>query len=181
MSLSDLNIDSSWTLFLDRDGVLNERIIDDYVKQLNELKIIAGVSDALATFNSIFGRIIVVTNQQGIGKGSMTAEDLEVIHGYLQNYFEMNGGRIDKFYFSPELAQDNSPNRKPGTGMGLQAQSDFPEINFSKAIMVGDSESDIEFGTNLGMITVMLKNARNISSSANYIFENLYEVSIALK
>lgn len=180
MSLKKLPIDKSWSLFLDRDGVLNERLIDDYVKQLHELAIIEGVPEAMARFNKLFGVIVVVTNQQGIGKGMMTAADLELIHGYMQNHFEMNDGRVDQFYHAPQLASENSPFRKPGTGMGKQAQKDFPSIDFSKSIMIGDSESDIEFGTNLGMITVMLKNGRNISSSADYIFENLYQVSMAL-
>ncbi|MBN4072824.1 HAD-IIIA family hydrolase [Crocinitomix catalasitica] len=180
MNLSDLNIDSEWTLFLDRDGVLNHRLIDDYVKQINELEIIEGVPEALSIFNRLFIRIVVVTNQQGIGRGMMTVEDLDLLHGYLRNHFEMNGGRIDQFYFAPNLASENSPNRKPGTGMALQAKKDFPEIDFKRSIMIGDSESDIEFGMNLGMKTIMLKNARNISSSADYIFENLHEVAQTL-
>ncbi|MCG8577918.1 MAG: HAD family hydrolase [Flavobacteriales bacterium] len=181
MSLTDLNIDSSWTLFLDRDGVINDRLIDDYVKQLNELRIIDGVPQAIATFNQLFGRTVVVTNQQGIGKGLMTADDLDLIHGYMSEVFKQHGGQIDRYYFAPELKEENSPNRKPGTGMGLQAQGDFPEIDFEKSVMIGDSESDIEFGMNLGMKTIMLKNDRNISTKADYIFQNLYEVSLQLK
>ena len=65
--------------------------------------------------------------------------------------------------------------------MGLHAQKDFPEIDFKKSIIIGDSESDIQFGTKLGMKTIMLKNARNISTKADYIFENLQAVATALK
>ena len=119
MNLNELPIDKSWTLFLDRDGVLNERLIDDYVKQLNELEIIKGVPEAMKRFNELFGIIVVVTNQQGIGKGMMNTSDLDLIHGYMQNHFEMNGGHVDRFYHAPQLASENSPFRKPGTGMGL--------------------------------------------------------------
>jgi D-glycero-D-manno-heptose 1,7-bisphosphate phosphatase len=180
MSLKELNIDKSWTLFLDRDGVINDRLIDDYVKQLNELKIIDGVPDAISFFNSIFRRIVVVTNQQGIGKGLMTADDLEIIHGYMNNVFKDHGGEISRFYFAPQLASEDSNYRKPGTGMGLQAQKDFPDIDFSKSLMIGDSESDIEFGMNLGMKTVMLTNVGNKSTKADYIFNNLQAVAKAL-
>ena len=83
MEFKDLGIDKSWTLFLDRDGVINDRLINDYVKHLHELKIIEGVPKAIARFSNSFGRIVVVTNQQGIGKGSMTAEDLKIIHGFM--------------------------------------------------------------------------------------------------
>lgn len=179
--LNQLSIDSTWTLFLDRDGVINERLIDDYVKQLNELAIIEGVPEAIAHFNTIFKRIVVVTNQQGIGKGMMDENDLEIIHGYMNNVFKDAGGEITKFYFAPQVVKENSNYRKPGTGMGLHAQEDYPDINFSKCLMIGDSESDIEFGMKLGMKTIMLTTVSNVSTKADYIFKNLYQVSQALK
>ncbi|NOQ75979.1 MAG: HAD-IIIA family hydrolase [Crocinitomix sp.] len=177
MPYEKIKIDSSWTLFLDRDGVMNERLIDDYVKQLNELRIIEKVPAAVQRFTELFGRIVVVTNQQGIGRGMMTVDDLSIVHGFIEEVIKTAGGKIDKFYFAPQLRSENSNHRKPGTGMGLQAQLDFPEIDFSKSIMVGDSESDIEFGMKLGMKTVMLKNSSNVSTKADYIFGNLYQVS----
>lgn len=178
--LQEVKVDQSWTLFLDRDGVINERLIDDYVKQLNELRILDGVTEAISVFRKHFGRIVVVTNQQGIGKGMMDENDLEIIHGYMNNVFKDHGGWIDKFYFAPQLASDNSTYRKPGIGMGLQAKKDFPEIDFKKAILIGDSESDIEFGIKLGMKTIMLTNVRNVSTKADYIFNNLQAVATAL-
>jgi histidinol-phosphate phosphatase family protein len=181
MNLKDLNINKEWTLFLDRDGVINIRLIDDYVKQLNELKIIEGVPEAIADFNSIFARTVVVTNQQGIGRGMMTEEDLDMIHGYMQNVFVEAGGKIDKFYFAPQLKSENSNYRKPGTGMGLKAKDDYPEIHFEKSLMIGDSESDIEFGMKLGMKTIMLTNDSNLITKADYIFNNLQDVATELK
>ncbi len=180
MKLEELNIDKSWTLFLDRDGVINERLIDDYVKKLNELKILPGVPQAVSHFTRIFKRVVVVTNQQGIGRGMMTEDDLAQIHGFMSNLFEEYEGKIEKYYFAPQLKSENSNYRKPGTGMGLKAKEDFPDIDFAKCLMVGDSESDIEFGIKLGMKTIMLKNGRNLSTKADYIFENLSKVSQAL-
>ncbi len=175
-----LTVDKTWTLFLDRDGVINDRLIDDYVKYLHELRIIDGVPEAIATFAEKFGRIVVVTNQQGIGRGMMTVDDLLLVHGYIEEVIKNAGGRIDKFYFAHQLASEKSNYRKPGTGMGLKAQRDYPEIDFTKSLMIGDSESDIEFGMKLGMKTVMLKNDRNIKTKADYIFKHLYEVSTEL-
>lgn len=175
-----LTVDKTWTLFLDRDGVINDRLIDDYVKYLHELRIIDGVPEAIAKFATLFGRIVVVTNQQGIGRGMMTVDDLLLVHGYIEEMIKNAGGRIDKFYFAHQLTSEKSNYRKPGTGMGLKAQRDYPEIDFSKSLMIGDSESDIEFGMKLGMKTVMLKNDRNIKTKADYIFKHLYEVSIEL-
>lgn len=156
MNLRDLNIDSSWTLFLDRDGVINKRIVDDYVKKWDEFEFLDGVIDAIKKFSSVFGKIVVVTNQQGIGKGLMRPEDLELIHRNMMYELTYFGGRIDRAYHSPFLASENHPTRKPGIGMALQAQKDFPEINFAKSIMVGASGSDIEFGKNAGMKTIYI-------------------------
>lgn len=181
MPLESLKMDASWTLFLDRDGVINERLVDNYVKQLNELRIMDGVPEAISHFSTIFGRIVVVTNQQGIGRGMMTADDLDMIHGFIGEVIKSAGGRIDQFYFAPQLKQENSNYRKPGTGMGLKAKEDYPEIDFSKSLMIGDSESDIEFGMKLGMKTIMLKTGSNVMTKADYIFENLYQVSKTLK
>ena len=156
MTLNSLGIDKRWTLFLDRDGVLNKRLENDYVKNWAEFEFLDGVLDALAYFNKIFGRIVVVTNQQGIGKGLYRTEDLELIHGNMLYEVRYHGGRIDKVYFSPYLDTLNHPTRKPGTGMGLQAKQDFPEIDFSKSLMIGDSKSDMQFGKALGMFTAFV-------------------------
>jgi len=181
MSLKELNIDKTWTLFLDRDGVINHQILNNYVKTIEELKIIDGVPEAVGFFTKLFGRIVIVTNQQGINRGLLTEEQLDALHDYILNLFEMHGGKIDKIYFAPQLATESGYYRKPGVGMGLHAQKDFPEIDFRKSVIIGDSESDIQFGTKLGMKTIMLKNARNISTKADYIFENLQAVATELK
>lgn len=151
-------IDRSWTLFLDRDGVINIKRDKDYVKSLREFEIIPGIPESIATLSKIFGRIIIVTNQQGIGKGLMTEEDLNQIHSYLLKKVRQKGGRIDAIYYSPHLEQEGSPMRKPGIGMALQAQKDFPEIDFSRSIIAGDSGLDLEFGKQAEMIPVLIGN-----------------------
>lgn len=156
MTLKDLQINQSWTLFLDRDGVINERIVGDYVKTIDEFVFLPGVLEAITTFSSIFSHIFVVTNQQGIGKKIMTERNLSVIHNYMRSEIEKNGGKLTEIYFAPNLAGENNLLRKPNTGMGLQAKKDYPAIDFKRSIMVGDSNSDIEFGTNLGMKTIKI-------------------------
>jgi histidinol-phosphate phosphatase family protein len=178
MTLKDLHIDKSWTLFLDRDGVINKKLDDDYVKHWVEFEFIDGVLDALKACESLFGKIVIVTNQQGIGKGIYRTEDLELIHKnmlYEINYFK---GRIDKVYFSPYLAVENHPTRKPGIGMAEQAKKDFPEIDFSKSIIAGDSVSDMEFGRNAGMKTCFISEIKvpeNKSQLIDFQFKSLAE------
>lgn len=146
--------DNTWTLFLDRDGVINERIPNDYVKSVKEFCFFSGVPLAMEKIEPIFGHIFIVTNQQGIAKGLMTENDLAKVHRHLKKTIENLGGRIDKIYYCAEKSP--SPCRKPNTGMAEQAKRDFPNIDFSRSVMVGDSASDIEFGNRLGMFTVFV-------------------------
>ena len=145
------------TLFLDRDGVINERLPGDYVTHWEEFQFTPRALEALAFFSTCFHRIVVVTNQQGIGKGKMSVAQLEQIHGKMVAEIQQSGGRIDAVYYCPDLS--NTPNncRKPGSGMALMAKNEFPEIDFQRAVMVGDSVSDIAFGQNLGMSTVLIE------------------------
>ena len=157
MSLtSDWNIDRSWTLFLDRDGVINQKLPNDYVKRWDEFTFLPGVLEALSAFNSHFGRIVIVTNQQGIGKGLMTTADLETIHARMLSEVEQAGGRIDRFYHCPHLVAENARCRKPDIGMAEQAKEDFPQIDWTRSVLIGDSESDMEMARRCGMKRVFL-------------------------
>ena len=144
-----------WTLFLDRDGVINKEIVGSYITCTGEFEFCAGVKDALQKLCDIFGKVIVVTNQRGVGKGIMTNENLQEIHARMSNEIIAAGGRIDRIYSCTAVAEDDH-NRKPNTGMGMQAREDYPEIDFHKSVMVGNSPSDMEFGKRLAMYTVFL-------------------------
>ena len=152
----NFEIDATWTLFLDRDGVINRRLIGDYVKNVAEFEFLNTALSSIAYFTKIFDKIIVVTNQQGIGKSLMTTEQLTNIHEYMCAKISAYSGRIDAVYHAPQLAEANSIDRKPNPGMALQAQQDFPQIVFKKSIIIGDSVSDMEFGKRLGMKTVFI-------------------------
>lgn len=144
------------TLFLDRDGVLNERTPGDYVKHPDAFIPTAGVFEALALLSRLFGRIVVVTNQAGVGRGLMTEAQLLAVHQKMLDLTAAAGGRIDRAYYCPHRSDAGCGCRKPAPGMALQAQADFPDIDFRQAWMVGDSASDIEFGQRLGMNTALI-------------------------
>ncbi|HXB08369.1 MAG TPA: HAD-IIIA family hydrolase [Puia sp.] len=148
-------IDSGWTLFLDRDGVLNVEKEDSYIFHYGEFSFYAGVKEALRRCAAVFGPIVIVTNQRGVGKGLMTAADLEDIHQKMVAEIVLAGGRISGIYYADSL--DNAhPLRKPQPGMAHAAQRDLPGIDFSRSVMVGNNLSDMEFGRNAGMYTVFL-------------------------
>ena len=148
-------IDKSWTLFLDRDGVINREVLGEYVLHTSQFFFYDDTLRALEILNNHFGTIVIVTNQKGVGKGIMTQTDLDEIHDNMMHQVSATGGRIDKIYFATGL-DNESPYRKPQTGMALHAKEDFPNIDFSKSVMAGNKITDMEFGRNAGMATVFI-------------------------
>ena len=176
------NINPSGTLFIDRDGVINDEKHLDYIHTWDEFKFYDGVKEALEIFNKKFGTIIMVTNQRGVAKGLTKLKDLELIHKNMLQEIEDSGGRIDKIYFCPDM---ESPNRKPNPGMGLQALKDFPKIDLSKSIMIGNTLSDMKFGKNLGVaINIFLPTTRKDvdvnDPDIDLVFNDLISVAKAL-
>jgi D-glycero-D-manno-heptose 1,7-bisphosphate phosphatase len=152
-------VNKEWTLFLDRDGVINVEKPMDYVRNWEEFQFNPGVLDAMRIFNQLFGRILVVTNQRGVGKGYMTEQDLLDVHDKMLQKIIKHGGRIDKIYYAPEL-EDDGPRRKPNPTMGLEAMQDFSDIRIEKSFMIGNTFSDMEFGRNVGAGTIFLPTTR---------------------
>ena len=176
----DFEIDSSWTLFLDRDGVINERIFGGYVNAIEEFVFIDKVPEAIQEFRKHFTRIIVVTNQQGVAKNIVSLHSLRRVHQFMQDKLKEVDAYVDAIYFAPEFAADPNNTRKPKPAMALKAKVDFPEIDFSKSIMVGDTDSDIQFGINLGMKTARIVTKEPIGVVADMNFKSLQEFAIEL-
>jgi len=172
-----LAIEKGWALFLDRDGVINQRIPDDYVKHPDEFEFIPGVTEALQIFARIFNPIIVITNQQGIGRGLMTNAQLNLVHNKMLKSVAETGGRIDAVFYSADLKNTRSFTRKPAVGLGLKARKQFPSVNFKNSIMAGDTYNDILFGHRLGMITVLVGGDKDAAFQAagilDYTFPDL--------
>jgi len=162
MSRLQLLIDKTWTLFLDRDGVINVKFDNDYVKRTEEFLFIEGIPSAIGKLNNLFGKTVVVTNQQGIAKGLMSENDLLRIHEKMLKDLKSAGAHIDDVYFCPDLATSGSLFRKPNIGMALAAKKTHPEINFKKSVMVGDSLTDMQFGKRLKMTTVYISNDKKL-------------------
>ncbi|MFT6244657.1 MAG: histidinol-phosphate phosphatase family protein [Salibacteraceae bacterium] len=175
MSIKDWQIDATWTLFLDRDGVINERVFGGYVTKVGEFKFLPGVESAIAGLTKKFNRLIVVTNQQGIGKGLMTERNVLEIHSYMCDRIHLEGGKIDKCYFAPNLKGAEDDLRKPNPEMANMAKMEFSEIEFKRSVMIGDTDSDILFGKNVGMYTVRIKTEEPIGVEADLTVDSLNE------
>lgn len=152
------NLDTSWSLFFDRDGVINRRLPGGYVRSWDEFEWLPGALEAIAGLTRRAGRAFVVTNQQGVGKGLMTEEELSCIHERLLQEVAAAGGHIDAVYHCPDLSALKPNCRKPHPAMALQARSEFPEVEFQRSVMLGDSLSDMQFGEALGMFNVLVAN-----------------------
>jgi histidinol-phosphate phosphatase family protein len=171
-------------LFLDRDGVINVERKNDYAKNISEFVFVEGALKAIATLSAKFRRIFIVTNQRGVGRGIMSANDLNKVHAYMAEQIENYGGKISGIYVCTDVNAD-SINRKPNTGMAFRAQADFPDIDFSRSGMVGNSKSDMEFGRKLGMFTILVGDKYPETDEIYYnisaYFPNLYQFSLSLQ
>ena len=167
------------SLFLDRDGVINVRIVDGYVSTPDEFVFEDGVLEAMAIFASKFSHIFVVTNQQGIGKGLMTDGQLSAVHDKMLREIAAAGGRVDRVYHCPELKAARSFMRKPSIGMALQARRDFPDVNLHQSVMVGDMATDMLFGRRAGMTTVLVGSFRNVARQNAHLVDFYYDNLLA--
>lgn len=153
------------TVFLDRDGVLNEKMpAGRYVTSWAEFRVLPGVPEAIARLNRAGVRAVVVSNQRGIALGLYTAAELDAIHSAFQQLLATHsahpgahpGAHIDAFFVCPHaIGQCNC--RKPLTGLFEQAVACFPEISAATSVMIGDSLVDMEFGRRVGMATILIE------------------------
>ena len=150
--------------------MINRRIVGGYVTTIEQFDFIAGVLDAVKTANQLFQRIIIVTNQRGIALDVMNEDDLRRVHDFMLKKMAAEGIEIDKIYYCPDNRDVASPCRKPAPGMALKAKEDFPDIQFTKSIMVGDKISDMQFGKAVGMKTVFIQSPYEKVTASEWTF-----------
>lgn len=144
-------------MFLDRDGVLNEKMPEGhYVTRWEEFRVLPGVPEGIARLNQAGIGVIVVSNQRGIARGLYTTADLDGIHARFQELLRSRGARVDAFFACPH-DKDQCDCRKPLTGLYDQARARFAEISPTTSVMIGDSLGDMEFGRQLGMATLFIE------------------------
>jgi D-glycero-alpha-D-manno-heptose 1-phosphate guanylyltransferase len=176
-------IDESWTLFLDRDGVINIDKDGSYIFTPDEFIFMDGAPDLFKKLTAAFKRIIVVTNQRGVGRGLMTEDSLQSIHHKMKDGINKTGGKIDAIYYCTANDRLNGE-RKPNPGMAFRAKKDFPDIDLSRSIIVGNNISDMRFGRNAGIHTIFVstttKNIQLPHPDIDLLFESLADFAKAL-
>lgn len=148
-------------VFLDRDGIINRKMAEgEYVTHWSGFTFLPGVFEAIRLFNANDRLVIVVTNQQCIGKGLVAMETIETIHMRMTRSLEENGSHVDGIYVCHHRASDGCSCRKPGTGLFEMALKDFRRrgihIDMSNSYMIGDSATDILAGERAGLRTILL-------------------------
>ena len=145
------------TVFLDRDGTLNYD--PGYLKSAAELRLLPGVTTALARLKTAGARLVVITNQSGISRGFLTLKDLEAIHARLQGMLEQEDAALDAIYFCPHHPDDGCRCRKPGTAMVERAVSEL-QLDLKRSYVVGDHIRDVQLARNIGAKAVLLASGK---------------------
>ena len=157
-------------IFLDRDGVINQER-KDYVKKLDEFKILDKIADAINIIKSHGFLVIIITNQSAINRKLLSVETLNKIHEKLQSYLEKYDTSFDQVYFCPHMPSENCECRKPKPGLIIQAVTDF-KIDLSQSYMIGNSETDVQAATNAGCKGILLKENQTLLEAVMDLFES---------
>jgi D-glycero-D-manno-heptose 1,7-bisphosphate phosphatase len=142
----------SAAVFIDRDGTIIEDA--DYCSHPKQVKVLPGVPEALRRLKSKGFKLIVITNQSGIGRGFFTVDEYRSVESEVSR--QLGQGLIDATYFCPDVPGQHSSHRKPSPGMILQAKRDY-QIDLTRSFFIGDKEIDVECGRNAGVRTIRVQ------------------------
>ena len=152
---------STPAVFLDRDGTLMEEA--HYCSHPDQVRIIAGVPEALRALKDAGFRLVIITNQSGIGRGYYTLADYEAVQA---RFFSLVGdGLIDATYFCPEAPEQNSPRRKPAPGMLLEAARDGA-LDLPRSWFIGDKAIDVQCALKVGARPILVRTGHGHAEDA---------------
>ena len=148
------------TVFLDRDGTINEEV--HYLHRREDLRLLSRAAEAIRLWNERGFRVVVVTNQAGVARGYYTEQDVEALHRYMDQLLAEEGAHIDGYYYCPHHPEHGIGAykvrchcRKPDTGMFEAARQDGP-VDKAHSYMVGDKWLDIQAGERFGVQTALV-------------------------
>lgn len=163
-------------IFLDRDGTI---IVDKvYLNNPEEVEFIEGVKYGLKELVSLGFKIVIVTNQSGVARGLVKIENLDLIHKRIKEELKSEGVEIFKIYYCPHLPQENCECRKPKLGMIKEIEH---LIDKKRSFMIGDKETDVEFGKNLGIKTILITEDKDVISKADYLVNSFKDAVRIIK
>ena len=140
-------------VFIDRDGTIIYDV--GYPKEPDQVEILPEVCTALSSLKDQGFKLIIVSNQSGIGRGILTLEEVELVHQRLISVLGKRGISIDATYYCPHAPEENCICRKPSPEMFFWAAKDL-NVDLTNSFMIGDKISDIEAGKKAGCKTILL-------------------------
>jgi histidinol-phosphate phosphatase family protein len=167
-------------VFLDRDGTINEDT--GYVGRPEDVALINGAPEAIKLLNGIGAKVIVISNQSGVGRGYFTKEAVVKVNRTVEGLLGQKGARIDGFYFCPHHPEDNCKCRKPATGLIDRAAS-LHKVDVKRSYVVGDKASDVLLAKNAGAKSIMVltghggADVKKLSSIPDYTAPDVLEAA----
>ena len=165
-------------VIVDRDGTV---VVDrHYLDDPDQLQFLPGAAEGLRLLCERGNRVVVVTNQSGVGRGRLSLERLHQINARFLHLVSQVGAKIEGIYYCPHRPEDNCECRKPKTKLVLDAAADLG-FEPSNAVVIGDQSGDIELGRRLGAITMLISEDGLPSDGkpikADYVIRDLLEAA----
>ncbi len=162
-------------VFFDRDGTIMEDV--NYCSNPKDVHVFAGVSESLRKLKARGFKLIMITNQSGIGRGYFTREQYDAVHAEVLR--QLGDGLLDAAYFCPDPPGVESNCRKPAPGMILQGAREH-EVALPHSILIGDKEIDVHCGHNAGIKAIRVRTGfekNTADSSADWIAEDFADAA----
>ena len=157
-------------LFLDRDGVVNKDF--GHVYKIEDIKFIDGIFELVKFANKKKYKVIIITNQSGIGRGFYSKKEFLILMDWVKKKFLENNSVIDKFYYCPHHPKYGKGRylkdcnfRKPKPGMILKAKKEM-NIDLKNSVLVGDKITDISAGLSAGLNKIIYFSNKNTPKKA---------------
>ncbi|HDN97636.1 MAG: D-glycero-beta-D-manno-heptose-1,7-bisphosphate 7-phosphatase [Candidatus Omnitrophota bacterium] len=171
-------------VFLDRDGVISKYIEGDYIKKWEEFEFVPGAIEGLKILYKNGYKLVIISNQAGINKGLFTMEQLNEVTEMMKKELGKHGIKLEKVYYCPHTEEENCNCRKPKPGMFLKAKEELGIDELKGLFFIGDSETDIEAGKNLGLKTILVLSGRTkrnevekMKIKPDFVAENLKDAA----
>lgn len=162
-------------LFLDRDGVINCDI--GYLHEINKAKFVDGIFEFCKYFQDKGFKLIIVTNQSGIGRNYFSEEDFKILSNWMLRKFLEKGIHILDIFYCPHAPEDNCNCRKPKSGLFIDAIRKF-QIEIDQSWSIGDNERDITASISAGVKkNILLSNKNHPDTQAMYVLKSLKKIN----
>ena len=161
-------------VFLDRDGTMAKDV--HYCRRPEDFELLPGTAKSVKLLSDHGFKVIVVTNQSGIGRGYFTEETLSLIHEKMKQDLAREDAFVDAIYYCPHHPDDNCDCRKPKPALVLQAARDY-DVDLSRSFVIGDLPMDIGLGRAVGAKTILISQEKSSELMPDHVAANLYQAA----